>query len=166
MGKEERQYVCLTNFIWNSTSNPKCHVAFSKRKIYVNWHPHFFFKYHLNVTCSVVRVISILKCRSKCGFFLTSHTTCQNLKCACQLTCNLFLCKVLRVKNLQKLCHKYTHRKGNPCIYAHRPLHSLKKPSKHDTWDENYCFVDDHIWSLGHDQVYMNGIDSSSNEKS
>ena len=35
-------------------------------------------------------------------FFLTSHTTCQDFCCACQLTCISFTCKNLRVK-YQKL---------------------------------------------------------------
>jgi hypothetical protein len=40
-----------------------------------------------------------LKCQLTCVvFFFTSHITFQNLNCACQLTCNLFLCKFLRVK--------------------------------------------------------------------
>jgi hypothetical protein len=33
---------------------------------------------------------------------MPSHTTYQNLNCACQLACSLFLCKFLRVKS-QKL---------------------------------------------------------------
>ena len=43
-----------------------------------------------------------LKCQLTYGFFLTSHTTCQNLNCACQLTSILFSCKFLCVK-CQKL---------------------------------------------------------------
>ena len=35
-------------------------------------------------------------------FLLTSHTTCQDFCCACQLTCISFTCKNLRVK-YQKL---------------------------------------------------------------
>jgi hypothetical protein len=49
--------VCLTNFIWRLTSNPKCHVTFFKTKMNVNWHLHFLLKGHLNA-CLVVRVIS------------------------------------------------------------------------------------------------------------
>jgi hypothetical protein len=43
-----------------------------------------------------------LKCQLTCDCFLTSHTTCQNLNCACQLTRILILCKFLHVK-CQKL---------------------------------------------------------------
>ena len=39
------RYVCLTNFIRRSASNPKCHVTFSKTKMNVNWHNiHFILK--------------------------------------------------------------------------------------------------------------------------
>jgi hypothetical protein len=41
--------VCLTNFMWRATPNPKCHVAFSKLKLNVNWHLHFIPKCHLNI---------------------------------------------------------------------------------------------------------------------
>ena len=36
-------------FFWPSTSNPKCHVTFSKTKMNVNWHIHFIRKCHLNL---------------------------------------------------------------------------------------------------------------------
>ena len=63
----------------------------------------FFLTCHFNVRGVVVRVISICKVSIDVWFFSsTSHTTCQNLNCACQLTCNLFLYKFLRV-NYQKL---------------------------------------------------------------
>ena len=39
-------------------------------------------------------------------FFFTSHSTCQLLKCACQLTCIYFLCKFLRVKR-EKTCKNF-----------------------------------------------------------
>ena len=84
---------------------------FQKQKMYVNWHLHFLLKCHLNVTCLIVWAISIFKVSIDVWFFfLTSHTTCQNLNCACRLMCILFLCKFLlsNVKNLQKLCQKYT----------------------------------------------------------
>ena len=55
------QCVCLANFNRRSTSNPKCHVMFSITKMNVNWHLHFLLKWHLNVTCLAVRVISIFK---------------------------------------------------------------------------------------------------------
>ena len=42
------QCVCLTNFMWHSTSKPKCHVTFLKKKMNVNWHLHFIPKSHLN----------------------------------------------------------------------------------------------------------------------
>ena len=42
------QCLCLTNFIWRLTSNPKCHVTFFKTKMNVNWHLHFIPKCHPN----------------------------------------------------------------------------------------------------------------------
>ena len=59
----------LTNFIWHSPSNPKCHVTFSKTKMNVNWHLHFLLKFHLNVICLVVHVISICKVSIIVWFF-------------------------------------------------------------------------------------------------
>ena len=35
------QCLCLTNFIWRSTSNPKCLVTLLRTKMSVNWHLHF-----------------------------------------------------------------------------------------------------------------------------
>jgi hypothetical protein len=89
-------YICLTNFIWCLISTPECHVMFSKTKMNVNWELFFLLKCCLNVTCLVVHV----KWHAIC--FFTSPTTCQNLNCACQLTCAFFGCKFLRVK-CQKL---------------------------------------------------------------
>jgi len=52
--------------------------------------------------------------------FFTSHTTCQNLNCACQLTCILIVCKFLHAK-YQKLAKTLSkiHTKCNwtPRIY-------------------------------------------------
>ena len=42
------QSVCLTNFIWHSISNPKCHIMFSKIQMSVNWHIHLILKCCLN----------------------------------------------------------------------------------------------------------------------
>ena len=42
------QYVCLTNFIWQSTSNPKWHMTFSKTKMNVNWNILFILRCCLN----------------------------------------------------------------------------------------------------------------------
>ena len=75
-----------------------------KNKMNVNWHLHFLLKYHLNVTCLIVCVISNSKVSIDVWlfFFFTSHTTCQILNRACQATCILFFCKFLRAK-CQKL---------------------------------------------------------------
>jgi hypothetical protein len=43
------QCVCLTNFMWRATPNPKCHMTFSKTKLNVNWHLHFIPICHLNI---------------------------------------------------------------------------------------------------------------------
>ena len=99
MAEPCNQYVCLTTFIWHSTSNPKCHVMFSRTKMNVNWHLHFLLKCHLIVTCLLVHV------NWRLVFSFTSHTTCHILNCAWQLTHEAFLCKLLLV-NCQKLCQK------------------------------------------------------------
>ena len=43
------QCVCLTNFIWRSTSNPNCHMMFPKMKVNINWHIHSILKCHLKI---------------------------------------------------------------------------------------------------------------------
>jgi hypothetical protein len=43
--------VCVTNFIWHLTSNPKCSVTFLKTKMNVNWHLHFSFI----VSCDILK---------------------------------------------------------------------------------------------------------------
>ena len=48
-------------FILLLTSNPKCHVIFSKINMNVNWRLPFLLKCYLDVTCLVVHVISISK---------------------------------------------------------------------------------------------------------
>ena len=69
----------------------------------------FFVKCHLNVTCLVV----FLKCLDVWSFLPTSHTTCQNLKCACQLTCLLCLCKFLHVK----CCKNFVKKIHTECMW-------------------------------------------------
>ena len=39
-----KECVCLTNFIWCSTSNPKCHVMFSKIEMNITWHLRSLFE--------------------------------------------------------------------------------------------------------------------------
>ena len=104
------QCVCLTKFIWHSTSNPKCHVMFSKTKKNVNWHLNILLKCHLNVTCLVVRVISIFKVPIDVWFFLcTSHTTKSKSKLCVLIDVHfIFLCKFLHVE-CKKLNVKNTH---------------------------------------------------------
>ena len=92
------QCVCLTNFIWRSSSNPKCHMTFSinKNECQVT----LTFSSKISPQCSMPSNTchsQFVKCQ-KLVFSFTSHTTCQNLKCACQLTCILFVCEFLRVK--------------------------------------------------------------------
>ena len=97
------QCVCLTNIIWCSTSSLKCHVMFSKKKKNVNWHPHVLLNCHLNVTCLVVHVILI----SKVSMDMSISKLCLSIDV------HFFLCAsfcVSNVKNLWKLCQKYTLR--------------------------------------------------------
>jgi hypothetical protein len=49
----------LTNSIWHWTSNPKCHMTFSKTKMDFNWHLHILQKYHLNVTFLVISICKV-----------------------------------------------------------------------------------------------------------
>ena len=93
-----RHCVCLTNFIWHSTSDLKCHVMFSKWK----WMSIDIYIFLLNVTRLIVRVISISKVSLDVCFFVHKSHSMQNLNCAYQMTCSLFLCKFCHVK-CQKL---------------------------------------------------------------
>ena len=81
-GEQWNQCVCLTYFIWRSTSNPKCHVTFPKTKMNVHWHLRFLLKCELNVTCLVVRVISISKVSiDVCLFLHESHCMSKSKLC-------------------------------------------------------------------------------------
>ena len=73
-------------FVSCSTSNPKCHVTFSKTKMNVNWCRHFLLKCHLNIPQNMIfhlkystnKISSFLflMCQLMFGFFFTSHITC------------------------------------------------------------------------------------------
>ena len=88
-----KQCVCLTNFNWRSTSNPKCHVTFSKTKMNVNWHLHFLLKCHFNITCLVIRVISISKVSIHAWFFLQKSHSMSNSKLCMSMDMHFFGCK-------------------------------------------------------------------------
>ena len=69
-----RKCVYLRNFIWHSTSNPQCHVTFSKTKMNVNWHVHFILKCHLNFGSHIILeelIFWIIKIQS---WFVTKKT--------------------------------------------------------------------------------------------
>ena len=105
------QCVYLTNFIWSLTSNPNCHVTFSKTKMNVNWHLHFLFKCHLNVICLVVHVISISKVSIDVRFFSSQVTLHDKIQIVCVNWCAYYFCASFRmsnVKNSQKFVKKYT----------------------------------------------------------
>jgi len=89
---------------------PKCHMTFSKTKMNVNWHLDILLsKCHLNVTCLVVRVISIFKVPIDVWVFLfTSHTAKSKSKLCVSIDVHHFLCKFLRVK-----CKKLTNTLSN-----------------------------------------------------
>ena len=105
-------YACLTNSVWRSPSNPKCHVTASKTTIECESTSTFFLLLKLchrsqchNVTCLVVCVIPICNVSIDVWFFyFTSCTTCRILNCVCQFNMCVFFvgCKFLRVK-CQKL---------------------------------------------------------------
>jgi len=108
----EVQCVCLTNFIWHWTSNPKCHMSFSN-KIKCQLTSTFSSKmspqchmlsnsWHFNLWSVNLHVVYSSQ--------VTLHL--KNVNCVCQLTCILIIfVRVLACqieKNLQKLCDKYT----------------------------------------------------------
>jgi hypothetical protein len=92
------QCVCLTNFIWLSTSNAKCHVTFSKTKMNVYRNLDILLKCHLNVIGLVVRVISKFKVPIDV-WFLSSQVTLHLKKKLCvNWRAFVFLCRFLCVK--------------------------------------------------------------------
>ena len=100
---------------FNFKSKVSRDVFRNKNDVYI-----FFLKCHLNVICLVVRVISICKVSIDVWFFFfTSQTTCQSINYACQIDVHFIFVSfcVSNIKNLQRLCQKYTligdHRKLN-----------------------------------------------------
>ena len=112
------QCVCLTNFIWRSTSIPKCHVTFSKTKMNVNGHLHMLLKCHLNVTCLVVCVISISKVLIDIWFFSSQviHYMSKSKLCVSIdmhfIFVQVFVCQMPKtcnnsIKNTHCMCPSY-----------------------------------------------------------
>ena len=75
-----KQRVCLTNFIWHSTSNPKYHVTFSKTKKECQSTCTFSSKMSPQCPCLVVRVISISNVSIDMWFFLHKSHYMSNFK--------------------------------------------------------------------------------------
>ena len=103
--------VCIFDeFHWRSTSTSKCHVI---HQFNFNWHLHFLLKCHLNVTCLVIRVISISKASIDVWFFLLHESHYMSNSKSCMsidvyfMLAQVFACQTF-VKNLQKLWQKYT----------------------------------------------------------
>ena len=88
LGTSHHQCVCFTNFICRSTSNSKCHVMilYNKNECQLSF-CNYFLKCHLNITCLVVRVISMLTSQLMCDFFLHKTHYMSNANCVCQLMC-------------------------------------------------------------------------------
>ena len=84
-------YVYSTTFNRRSTSNPKCHVTFSKTKMNVNYHPHFLLSSHFNVTCLVLRVNSIFNVSIDAWFFLHKSQSMSNSKLCMSIDAPFFL---------------------------------------------------------------------------
>ena len=99
-------------YVWCSTSNPKCHVTFSGTEMNVNWHLHFLLRCHLNATCLVMRVISICTVSIDVWFFSfhKSHCMSESKSCVSSDVRFVFFASFCMsdVKDLQKLCKKYT----------------------------------------------------------
>ena len=90
----------------------KFHLTFSKTKTNVNGHLHFLLKCHLNVTCLVVRVVSISKASTNVwvSFLHKSHNMSKSKLCM-SIDVHFIFCAsfcISNAKNLQKLCQKYT----------------------------------------------------------
>ena len=132
--------VCLTNFIQRSTSNPKCHVTFSKTKIDVNWHLHILpnMSTHCHTPSGTCH-FNFQSANRRVIFFFTSHTTCQNLNRVCQLTCNLLLCRFLRVK-CQKVAKTLSKKHNSTIIPFQTSMHVLAILMVH-TWSNKWCIV-------------------------
>ena len=99
-------------YVWCSTSNPKCHVTFSGTEMNVNWHLHFLLRCHLNATCLVMRVISICTVSIDVWFFSFHKSHCMSESKSCVSSDVRFVSfasfSMSDVKDLQKLCKKYT----------------------------------------------------------
>ena len=89
-------------------SNPKCHMMFSKTKRNVNWHLHCLLKCHLNVTCLIMRVISICKVSIDVWFFsFTSHIDMSKSKLCMPIDVQFIFVQFF-VCQLSKTCRKNT----------------------------------------------------------
>ena len=137
------QCVCLTNFIWHTVLNPKCHVMFSKIKMNINWHLPFFLKCHFNVTRLVVRVISISKVSIDVWFFFLhkSHYMSKSTLCVsidvhfifmqvfvCQMSkiCKNFVTNTHWSWNAYETCHNFWDRRVGMVLISTSPEHYTK----------------------------------------
>ena len=91
VGKEEHIHMALPisvfdKFNFDIQLQIKVSCDIPKTKTRISSHLHLTLKYHLNVTCLVVRVISIWNLSIDVPFvFFTSHMTCHNLDCVCAI---------------------------------------------------------------------------------
>ena len=143
------QCVCLINFIWRSTSNPKCHMMFSKTKRNVNWHLHCLLKCHLNVTCLIMRVISICKVSIDVWFFsFTSHIDMSKSKLCMPIDVQFifvqfFVCQLSKTcKKLVEKTHWLRHPSLRCCSQPSPPHHSpFNTMCSHNEWALKHLLV-------------------------
>ena len=110
--------LCASNvYVWQISIDVQLQIQsvtwhFQKQKwMYVNWHLHFLLQCHLNVTCFVVRVISISKVLINVWFFSSQVTLRVEIQIVRVNWRAIYFCAtfcVSNAKNLQKLCQKYT----------------------------------------------------------
>jgi hypothetical protein len=87
-------------------------------KLSVNWHLHFLLRCHLNVTCLVIRAISICEVPTYMWFILHKSHYCQKSELCVSIDMHFnYFCESFGVSNWKKLAETLwqIHTVGNPC---------------------------------------------------
>ena len=100
---------CLTNFIWCSTSNPKCHMMFSKKNIKCQLTCTFNIGLHdiirkdlhgIHLSCLLVQVTSIFKGSIDVWFFLhvkANFEMCVSIDMQFYIFLQVFACQMPKI---------------------------------------------------------------------
>ena len=111
------QCVCLTNFIWRSSSNPKCHMTFSINKKWMSSDTYIFVQnftlmFHMpSNTCHS----QFVKCQV--GFFLHKSHYMSKSKVCVSIDVH-FICVWVFACQILKSCKKFV--KNTHCLGWHR----------------------------------------------